>query len=198
MNFEATAGRQAPKGEAAAASAASSRKAGYTYTFAAERFTERRKHTVEGAPVTWALGFLSWLLLAMTATTWFVCQWIQSPIQAYARDWWWIFATAYTGLHVLHFLLTTRDGYIVSLTHWLKLPAFIRAHSTCPDPTCWLYQEQGTKWKLFFYNVCFWVLVMAMKVPFDYFIICLPLVDPLKLVFSRHWLGCNSEDWSTG
>ncbi len=42
----------------------------YAYSFAAERFNERRKHTVEGAPLDWFTGWLAWVLLACIATTW--------------------------------------------------------------------------------------------------------------------------------
>ena len=98
---------------------------------------------------------------------------------------------------MLHFLLTTRDGYVVSFTQMCSLPNFMKvsgidgldavekgggiglsalvfvfypllhrpqAHSCAPEPSCWLYQPQGTKYKLFFYNVLFWAMVLAMKV----------------------------------
>lgn len=38
-----------------------------------------------------------------------------------------------------------------------------------------------------------------MKIPFDYYIICTPSVEPLKLVFKIHWLGCKDGDqWYWG
>mgnify|MGYP001806716336 CR=1 FL=1 len=35
------------------------------------------------------------------------------------------------------------------------------------------------KWKLFRLNALFWIIAFAMKVPFDYYIICLPSVEPV-------------------
>lgn len=44
----------------------------------------------------------------------------------------------------------------------------------------------------------FWVLVLGMKLPFDYVIICNPVVDPIKLIWQRHWLSCANPDWTVG
>lgn len=43
------------------------------------------------------------------------------------------------------------------------------------------------KWKLFFLNALFWIVAFSMKIPFDYYIICLPSVPPVRLT-----------NWSTG
>lgn len=34
---------------------------------------------------------------------------------------------------------------------------------------------------------------LAMKLPFDYFVICKPVVEPLKVVVLRNWLECKSK-----
>ena len=98
--------------------------------------------------------------------------------------------TIYCSLHILHFLLTTRDGYIVSLSYALGLPEYFKANSSTPDPTCWLHDSMAIKWKLQIYNALFWVLLLTMKIPFDYIIICYPAVQPVTDVFSRGWLSC--------
>ncbi len=36
------------------------------------------------------------------------------------------------------------------------------------------------KYKLFFLNALFWIIVFAMKIPFDYYIICQPSVLPVR------------------
>ncbi|GIL92522.1 hypothetical protein Vretifemale_20040, partial [Volvox reticuliferus] len=48
--------------------------------------------------------------------------------------------------------------------------------------------------KNYFVNVFFWLLVLAMKIPFDYFVIHTPLVQPLRLLLTRNWMGCKG-DW---
>lgn len=40
------------------------------YSFAAQRFMERRKHNVEGTPMYHIFGFVEWVFLAMAATAW--------------------------------------------------------------------------------------------------------------------------------
>lgn len=128
----------------------------------------------------------------------------------------WVYVTIYCSIHILHFLLTTRDGYIVSLSYALGLPEYfkvspfqyspcdcphtevypfscsplLKAHSSTPDPTCWLHDSMAIKWKLQFYNALFWVILLAMKIPFDYIIICYPAVQPVTDVFQRGWLSC--------
>lgn len=74
---------------------------------------------------------------------------------------------------------TTRR-FVISLTSALRLPAWIRAWSARPDPHCWLYGPMHIKWGNFFANVVFWGIVLAMKIPFDYFVICKPLVKPVS------------------
>lgn len=58
------------------------------YTFAAKRFMERRKHEVEGAPLWGWLGVIEWILLAAISTAWYIAQFVVSPIQQYAKNWW--------------------------------------------------------------------------------------------------------------
>lgn len=48
---------------------------------------------------------------------------------------------------------------MVSLTHMLRLPAFIRASSARPAATSWISAPMPMKWKLFFLNALFWVVV---------------------------------------
>lgn len=43
-----------------------------------------------------------------------------------------------------------------------------------------MYSDMHTKWKNFFVNAFFWMLVFALKIPFDYFVIHKPLVKPVR------------------
>lgn len=52
-----------------------------------------------------------------------------------------------------------RDGYMVSLTAMLRLPAFMQASSARPTATCWMSAPMPMKWKLFFLNALFWFVV---------------------------------------
>ncbi|KAJ9526929.1 hypothetical protein QJQ45_025369 [Haematococcus lacustris] len=122
---------------------------------------------------------------------WYVLQFYRTPLRPYAREWWGVFAGLYVFLHFLHWCLTLRDGYMVSLTHMLKLPAIFRASTLRGDATCWLSAPMHMKWKLLFLNGLFWLLVFAMKLPFDYFVIAKPVVVPLRVVLYRHWLSCD-------
>lgn len=110
----------------------------------------------------------------------YTLQFYPGPFQKFCWNYWPLFTYAYCGAYVLHFLLTTRDGYVVSLTHTLGMPAFMRASSSRPDPVNWVAGTMGMKWKLFRLNAAFWITVFAMKIPFDYYIICLPSVEPVR------------------
>ncbi|KAG1659988.1 hypothetical protein FOA52_009662 [Chlamydomonas sp. UWO 241] len=168
------------------------------YAMAAERIMQRRHHSVEGAPMWNCVGFVEWVLLAVVMTGWYICMLVAGPLRDFAYEWWWIWATCYTGVYVLHFLLSTRCGYTVSLSHELHLPAIFKASSCVPDPVCWIYQPLRIKPHYFLLNALFWGIVLAIKIPFDYIIICKPIVEPLKLVFTRGWLGCGADDWWRG
>eukprot|EP00955_Chlamydomonas_euryale_P077188 362869-Chlamydomonas_euryale.AAC.2 len=134
------------------------------YALAAERIMQRRQHTVEGSPLGYVVGFLEWVLLAVVMTAWYVLQFLEVPtISRLAREWWFVVAYAYLGGYVAHFALTQRLGYIVSLSHMLRLPKVFRASSSLPDPQCWIYQPLRLKLSYFVLNVLFWVLVLAMK-----------------------------------
>lgn len=55
-------------------------------------------------------GLLERLLLCMLLTVFFTLQYVDTGLRQYALDYWGWVAVGYTGLHALHFLLTTRDG----------------------------------------------------------------------------------------
>ncbi|KAL6746906.1 hypothetical protein V8C86DRAFT_1430973 [Haematococcus lacustris] len=152
---------------------------------------KRRKHRLEGTPLHGIWGLWEWIVLAALMLVWYVLQFYRTPLRPYAREWWGVFAGLYVFLHFLHWCLTLRDGYMVSLTHMLKLPAIFRASTLRGDATCWLSAPMHMKWKLLFLNGLFWLLVFAMKLPFDYFVIAKPVVVPLRVVLYRHWLSCD-------
>jgi hypothetical protein len=52
-----------------------------------------------------------------------------------------------------------RDGFMVSLTHMLRMPSIFRASSPRGEATCWLEAPMHMKWKLLFLNGLFWFTV---------------------------------------
>ncbi|KAG2500666.1 hypothetical protein HYH03_001432 [Edaphochlamys debaryana] len=145
---------------------------------------------LEGSPFLGVLGLMEWILFAFFVLGWYVIQFYAGPFQKFCYDFWPLFSYCYVGAYALHFLLTTRDGYCISLTHALNLPNFLKASSSRPDPVNWIYGTMRMKYKLFFMNALFWIIAFAMKIPFDYFIICAPSVAPLTLTFNVDWLEC--------
>ncbi|GLI69231.1 hypothetical protein VaNZ11_013721 [Volvox africanus] len=150
---------------------------------------------IEGTPLYGLFGGLTeWLFIAIALTSLYVLQFFNTNLRPYAYDNWGYVAAGYTGLHVLHFILTTRDGYAISLTEALHLPEYFQNWSSRPRPRTWMYNDMHIKWKNYFVNLFFWLLVFAMKIPFDYFVIHTPLVKPLRLLLTRNWMGCKG-DW---
>lgn len=155
---------------------------------------KRRRHVVEGRPLYGVIGFLEWVILAGAILTWYWMQFIDGAwLRPAARHWWPVFAFSYIGIHVIHFVLTLRDGYMISLTHSLALPRIFTASTSRPAATCWMSSPMHMKWKLLATNALFWVVVFAMKLPFDYFVICKPVVEPLTVVTQRGWLECSDK-----
>ncbi|EFJ48653.1 hypothetical protein VOLCADRAFT_90840 [Volvox carteri f. nagariensis] len=154
---------------------------------------------IEGAPMYGLFGGLTeWLVIAISLTALYTLQFINIDLRPYAYDNWGYVAAGYTGLHVLHFLLTTRDGYAISLSEALGLPEYFQNWSSRPRPRTWMYADMHIKWKNFFVNVFFWLLVFALKIPFDYFVIHQPLVKPLRLLLKRNWMGCKGSSYRFG
>lgn len=154
----------------------------------------RRKHTVEGRPLYGLVGFIEWVIFAAVVLAWYVAQFFATGVlRQQVRVWWLVFSASYLGLHLIHWVLTLRDGYMVSLTHMLNMPSVFKASSPRPDATCWLSAPMHMKWKLLATNAVFWVMVFSMKMPFDYFVIAKPVVEPLKIVVHRNWLECQGK-----
>ncbi|GIL51750.1 hypothetical protein Vafri_7680 [Volvox africanus] len=150
---------------------------------------------IEGTPLYGLFGGLTeWLFIAISITALYVLQFLDTDLRSYAYNNWGFVAAGYTGLHVVHFILTTRDGYTISLTEALHLPEYFQNWSSRPRPRTWMYNDMHIKWKNYFVNAFFWLLVLAMKIPFDYFVIHTPLVKPLRLLLTRKWMGCKG-DW---
>ncbi|GLI62082.1 hypothetical protein VaNZ11_004642 [Volvox africanus] len=150
---------------------------------------------IEGSPYLGTLGLVEWIILAFFILGWYVMQFYKGPYQPFCRNNWKWLAGCYTGAYGLHFLLTTRDGYTISLTHALNLGPIFKASSSRPDPANWIMGTMHMKWKLFFLDALFWIIAFAMKIPFDYYIICKPSVEPLKLTFKVNWLECSDKKY---
>ncbi|GIL75226.1 hypothetical protein Vretimale_7896 [Volvox reticuliferus] len=149
---------------------------------------------IEGSPYLGTLGLVEWVILAFFILGWYVLQFYEGPFQPFCRAYWPLFSYCYTGAFALHFLLTTRDGYAISLTHAFNLGPILKASSSRPDPANWIMGTMHMKWKLFFLDALFWIIAFAMKIPFDYYIICQPSVEPLQLTFKVGWLGCPHDE----
>lgn len=61
-------------------------------------------------------------------------QFFDGPFKQFCWDYWPLFSLCYVGAFMLHFLLTTRDGYTISLTHAFNLGPILKASSSRPDP----------------------------------------------------------------
>ncbi|KXZ43170.1 hypothetical protein GPECTOR_99g805 [Gonium pectorale] len=147
---------------------------------------------IEGAPHLGLFGgLLEWLVIATLLTLIYTLQFAAGDFRQMARDYWGFISAGYVGAHALHFLVTTRDGYVISLTQALRLPEYFRNWSARPEPKTWMYNPMKTNWKNFSVNVFFWFLVLTMKVFFDFFVIHGPIVKPVRLLLTRNWLGCK-------
>lgn len=54
----------------------------------------------------------------------------------------------------------------------------------------------------FIWNLVFWAVVLAMKLPFDYWVILKPLKNPVFALWNIHWLNSGSghiiiNGWNT-
>lgn len=86
------------------------------------------------------------MLLAIVVAGWFVLQWMDGPFKHFTYTWWPVFAWAYIGAFGLHWILTTRDGWVGMdgwMDGWKALsmsvldmynPGCMRAQ--CPDSDC--------------------------------------------------------------
>ncbi|EFN56001.1 hypothetical protein CHLNCDRAFT_145389 [Chlorella variabilis] len=104
----------------------------------------------------------------------------------------------YSGLVVVHAVVTTRDGYCVSLSNQLgaRLRRWRRDPRACCGaawtPLIWLLERTG--WSNFFSNLVFWVLVLGAKFAFDWYALMKPLKDPVIALWNFDWLR-NGDNW---
>ncbi|KAG2499845.1 hypothetical protein HYH03_002136 [Edaphochlamys debaryana] len=154
------------------------------------RMERRRRVAVEGAPV-WGLGWLEWVLTALGLTGLFALQFMGPPALApMAKAYWPMAAGGYVAAVVGHGLLTTRDGYAISLSAALRLPAFCRASSARPAAASWLAAPMAVGWGPALLTMLFWLQVLAAKVAFDYFVILRPMAGQIRFILERNWLSC--------
>ncbi|GIL42994.1 hypothetical protein Vafri_806, partial [Volvox africanus] len=156
-----------------------------------ERENWRRHVAVEGAPVWGIFGWLEWVLVAAAVVALFALQHIgPSPLQKMARAYWPLVAGGYTGVVLVHGLITTRDGYSLSLSSVLRLPALFNASSQRATPSCWLHRPMAVGWRAALLTALFWVQVLAAKAAFDYFVIMKPMAGQVRYILRINWLGC--------
>ncbi|KAG2442515.1 hypothetical protein HXX76_002601 [Chlamydomonas incerta] len=157
----------------------------------AARLARRRAVAVEGAPVWGVCGWLEWVLVAASVTGLFALQHIGPPALAVMAKSYWPFAAAGYALAVVgHGLASSRDGYCISLSAAMRLPAALRASSARPRAECWLPGRLGVGWRAAALTALFWLQVLGAKLAFDYFIIMRPMAGQVRLILRRNWLGC--------
>jgi hypothetical protein len=127
----------------------------------------------------------------------------------------------YAGLVVVHAVITTRDGYCVSLSNELaaKLRRWQRDPRSCCgrgwSPLIWFLERVGASsarpvgqeylapyhmrvgWSNFFTNVLFWALVLAGKFAFDWFALMKPLKKPVIALWNHDWLAVDHGNGPT-
>ncbi|GLC72072.1 hypothetical protein PLESTF_001201000 [Pleodorina starrii] len=156
-----------------------------------ERLAQRRAVAVEGAPVGGVFGWTEWVLVAAAMVALFAAQHMgPEPLRKMARSYWPLAAGGYTAAVVGHGLLTTRDGYAVSLSSALRLPAFLRASSQRAAPGCWLHRPMSVGWRAAALTALFWLQTLAAKLAFDYFVIMRPIAGQVRFILRRNWLAC--------
>ena len=103
-------------------------------------------------------------------------------LQELARTYWLYIAGGYTAMGLAHGLVTTRDGYCVSLSSALRLPRFFNAISARPRATYWTGggAEMAIGWRQFWMTAAFWTMALTLKGLFDYFIMFRTLVGALQ------------------
>jgi hypothetical protein len=146
-----------------------------------ERAARRRRVVVEGSPVCGVFGWLEWAVVAAALLGLFTLQYMgPAPLQKMARSYWPLAAGGYISAVVVHGLITTRDGYSLSLSSVLRLPALFRASSQRATPSCWLHRPMAVGWRAALLTAVFWVQVLAAKVAFDYFVIMKPMAGQVS------------------
>ncbi|KAJ9527498.1 hypothetical protein QJQ45_025772 [Haematococcus lacustris] len=161
-----------------------------------EQTCRQRSIVVEGAPVWGVLGFVEWGLVLLGLVVLFAAQFLDSGLQAMAKSYWPLAAGGYTALMLGHALITTRDGYSVSLTSMLRLPRVFAASSARPAASYWLDGSLSIGWKQSGLLLGFWLQVAATKIAFDYFVIVRPMVGPIRAVLRHNWLPCANERYT--
>lgn len=188
-------------GEAGAAASQAAAQAAAAFGGLADREAALKRHrrrqdfSEDGAPLWGVFGFVEWLLVAVGIAAFFVCQYI-GPMMQMAQDYWLFAAGGYTAVMLAHGILTTRDGYTVSFTHALRLPAFFRASSCRPAATYWMAKDMSIGWRDWTLTVLFWVQTLTLKVVFDYFVILKPMRGPIQLILKRNWLACGTPNYT--
>eukprot|EP00798_Chlamydomonas_sp_ICE-L_P008247 gene8247-1516_t len=154
----------------------------------------QRHFRIEGTPLYGIFGIVEWPLIFGFILAWYIIQFKDTPsiprLGPLAHDFWMFFALIFVVYWFLHFLITTRDGYCISLTEALGMPDWIKIMSSRPNPVSWLTAPMKMQWPSFFQNAFFWVIVFAMKIPFDYFVLAKPTVLPVLAMLERNFLGC--------
>ncbi|EFJ51969.1 hypothetical protein VOLCADRAFT_87013 [Volvox carteri f. nagariensis] len=159
------------------------------------RMELRRRTVVDGSPV-WGgvFGWLEWVLVAVAMLGLFALQHMgPAPLQDMARSYWPLAAAGYTAVVVVHGLITTRDGYTLSLSSALRLPAIFRASSQRATPSSWLHRPMAVGWRAALLTALFWIQVLGVKVAFDYFVIMKPMAGQVRHILRRNWLACPGK-----
>ncbi|GIL42942.1 hypothetical protein Vafri_766, partial [Volvox africanus] len=81
----------------------------------------------------------------------------------------------------------------VSILSWTPALRYTLAcHSAMPPAGCWLEGYLGVDWKAWATNTAMWLIILAVKVAFEYYIIAKPLVAPMRALLKHNFPGCSS------
>ncbi|CAD7698647.1 unnamed protein product [Ostreobium quekettii] len=152
---------------------------------------------MEGQPFGVYLTGLIWLGIFFAMLGIFVLQFLKpesigvSGIDGSAFEFYWRFVSAlYFTVMVITSIASTRDGYAVSLSDMVTCGWWpLGKYSVRGKPRNEIKSNMQTSWRVFFWNMGFWTIVLAIKIAFDYIFIISPLALSLKSLSTEGWLA---------
>lgn len=152
---------------------------------------------VDGVPAFGFLGGVQWVVVFVALLVLFLLQFTVRKTGAsvqnigqYATIAWTVAAIAYIVINLIHWVLQTRDGYVVSVMGLIGLDM---GYSLRSKSRSFLYRRMKMGSKQTWVSVLFWILVLLLKSVFDYYLIVAPLAGTVKLLNSINWLQFTNK-----
>lgn len=180
----------------------------------------RKRFRIEGSPLWGIFGFLEWQLLFLALLALYILQfaapwgWAHVNEADLPRGWHWLTAVwggegrgrltliwgfaaiIYSGCQLLHFFITLRPGYRISLSQTLRLPYIFTCSSSIPKPECWVAGSLSVTWFSWMVQVLTWGLILIAKWAFEYFAVSKPLAREIHDLLA--FRNCDRVDNSDG